>query len=266
VTAEEAHLYVQAGLRTLGVTDQRPVMTGELSRVLSQGTEETPTLSESAAAEPVATPTSATDHTPGAPGQIQLSLMAAVVVLVDGVMVPYPESETPQPMFMDGLSPGLHKVEVNGAFGKPITALDVTVGAGEQVRLQYRKKLLTEVGRGPAVDRPAPAPVASAALVGVPVRIGSTSRPAASGDLITELEALTFSSKQHDRLTELRTQRTFTAALVGQVLDVFPHSSDRVEAVRILAPAIVDPENVDQILEHCTFMGEKDEIRALLGQ
>ena len=258
VTAEEAHLYVQAGLRQLGLTDQHPVMSGPTTVALSTGTEPAPALDAPRATEPAG---AGTEHTPGAPGQLKITLMAVVMVLVDGAPIQTAADEASPELWVDDLSPGEHLVEVRGAFGKPITTMTVAVGAGEQVRLNYRKKQLTEIGRGPAVERPPPVVTQVAEAVG-----GVAPRPTRSGNgLIAELEDLTFSSKQLDRLRELAITRTFTSALVGRILDVFDHSSHRVEAIEILAPAVVDPENVDQILEHCTFLSEKQAVRKALG-
>jgi hypothetical protein len=125
VTLEEAHLYVSAGLRSLGVTDQRPVLAGEGSWVLSTGSEEPPTLDATVAA-PSSSGSAPVTFTgdPSKPGQLQISIMAMAVVFVDGAPVPVPQLDgVPPPLLVDNLSPGPHFVEVRGAFGNTITSM-----------------------------------------------------------------------------------------------------------------------------------------------
>ena len=56
-----------------------------------------------------------------------------------------------------------------------------------------------------------------------------------------------------------------TAAIpVQRILDVISFGDERVKAVEILAPVIVDKENSHTVLKHLDFDDEKAKVRALL--
>jgi len=102
-------------------------------------------------------------------GEIQVITSNPVMVVVNGQILEYPEGSTS--VTASGLSEGYHLVEIKTLFGKDILDYEVAVGATEQVRFKYKKKVLTELGRGQmaptqvvAVTQtpaPAPAPVAT---------------------------------------------------------------------------------------------------------
>ncbi|MBX5482654.1 MAG: DUF4476 domain-containing protein, partial [Myxococcaceae bacterium] len=58
----------------------------------------------------------------------------------------------------------------------------------------------------------------------------------------------------------------FTVAQVQQILPLFDFSNDRLQAVRLLRPRIIDMQNSYQLYASFTFSGDKDELRKILGQ
>ncbi|MEQ1564479.1 MAG: DUF4476 domain-containing protein [Myxococcota bacterium] len=255
VTLEEAGLYVEAGLQTLQIRDQRPARTGDAATVLSRGSEAAPALAPQAGA-----PAPAAGFGTG-PGQLQIASRAAVVMLLDGVMVT-PDPNTPGVLFVDGVSPGAHQLEVRSAFGKAIVSKAVEVPPGTQVRLQYQDKALTELGRGPNGAKPAPVVLPSS--VAPPVPLPSAGAAPGRDAIGAHLAAMEQLAMWEDRVQYLRNvHQPLTCAEVAQLLGPIELSENRIAAVRLLAPSVVDPQNVGQILAVLTFEDEKRQVREM---
>jgi hypothetical protein len=77
------------------------------------------------------------------------------------------------------------------------------------------------------------------------------------------VKAETFSSDQMGVIQSVVGTNWFTIAQVGVVLDQLSHTSDKVEAVTLLAPRVLDPENAYKLNEHLTFSSDKEAVRAL---
>ncbi len=109
-----------------------------------------------------------------------------------------------------------------------------------------------------AIPPPAPAPPPA------PPPAGPTAM--ADRDFAGFLEALkkeSFSSDKLGLITTVARTGWFSIAQVGLVLDELPHSSDKVDAARILAPKVVDRQNAWKLNEHLTFSSDKDAVQAL---
>ncbi|MBK7757768.1 MAG: DUF4476 domain-containing protein [Deltaproteobacteria bacterium] len=55
----------------------------------------------------------------------------------------------------------------------------------------------------------------------------------------------------------------FTCAQVGALIDQISFSADKVEAVQILRPHIVDPENAYTLNEHLSFSDDRRKVMAM---
>lgn len=85
--------------------------------------------------------------------EVQVTVQSAVVITVDGsplMMNPGQNKVTARDLGVGG-----HLVEARSLFGKVLASEQVELAEGEQLRLMYRKKAFTEVGRGPAPEAPA---------------------------------------------------------------------------------------------------------------
>ncbi|MBT3222691.1 MAG: hypothetical protein HN348_26755 [Proteobacteria bacterium] len=118
----------------------------------------TPTAAPVPAAAPVAT----SAPTGGAPGQIQVTTMAAVQAILDGVPMTF---NTVQGYVAWSVRPGNHSLQIKNMLNKEMANVTVTVPAGKRVRYEYKKKSLTKLGvvntsARPAEPAPEPAPAA----------------------------------------------------------------------------------------------------------
>ena len=83
-----------------------------------------------------------------AAGDLQITTAVPVVVFVDSKAETYrPGSLT---VIVRGLGDGDHEVVVRNLLGKQVASMTVAIDADEEVRLTYRKKTITELGRGQA--------------------------------------------------------------------------------------------------------------------
>ncbi len=296
VTVEEASLYVEEGLRSLQIRDQRPERVGDGALVLSSGTEERPTLAPTAATATSPTPAPAGHAYGSGPGQIQFTTMAMVNVFVDGVV----RLQNPLAggvVRVDSLSPGTHLLELKNGFGKVVASQSIEVPAGTQVRLQYRDKALVEIGRGPvdATPLPEPAQVPSAPAVpalGRPdlqrlagafgaavdeLAVGLDAAGPGARDLtpvataqevqahLSVMDDLMMADQKVDYVRAIALQERFTCAQVAQFVDALAFSASKVAAVRALRPAIADPEDFGTILEVLTFEDDRRQVQAMFA-
>lgn len=291
VTVEEASLYVESGLRTLQIRDQRPERVGDGAIVLSTGTEDRPALAPVAG---VAAPAAAPVAYGAGPGQLQLATTAMVNLFVDGVV----HLQNPLAggvVRVDDLSPGAHVVELKNGFGKVVATSTVDVPPGTQIRLQYRDRTLSELGRGPVDTTPAPAPAApapasrplelgrlatgiGAAVDGLTQELGAEldvtpgardATPVATAAEVQQhlavLDGLAMSDEKVEYLRAIGLQERFTCAQVARFVDAVPFSAQQVAAVRALRAAVADPEHVGEILAVLDFEADRRQVSALFA-
>ena len=129
-----------------------------------------PTPSPAIPVTNTATPTPAQPVAPTAPapvparvssGQIQVTTMAAVQAVVDGVPVAFDMNQG----YVLDVPPGSHSLEIVNLLGRPVATQTVNVPSGKRVRYNYRKKILSSAGTVPyskvvAAPVPTPAPTA----------------------------------------------------------------------------------------------------------
>lgn len=80
------------------------------------------------------------------------------------------------------------------------------------------------------------------------------------------IEAASFSSDKLGVLRGAASDRWFTIAQIGGLLDIFAHSSDKLEAAGLLAPRTVDPQNAYELEERLTFSSDKAAVRRLYAR
>ncbi len=96
-------------------------------------------------------------------------------------------------------------------------------------------------------------------------------RPAAIPDgsfnsFLAAIDAESFSANKLNVVRQVSNAQYFRVAHVRQVIDRFSFSKDKLAAVALLKPRILDPENAFELYQAFTFSGDKDELRRLLDQ
>ena len=190
-----------------------------------------------------------------------------------------------------GLKPGLVDlvVEGPGAVGFAIQ-VDVRPGVHTQCELQnldlrcfwdgparddrsspalviVRAPTSMNPGVVPPVLNPTPPPVGPAPVVPVPVVPLPPVGPQplddqAFGSLLKAVDDAPFSDDQLGIL-KIAASGYFTCAQVGELIDQISFSADKVEAVQILRPHIVDPENAYTLNEHLSFSDDRRKVMAM---
>lgn len=78
--------------------------------------------------------------------------------------------------------------------------------------------------------------------------------------VLSMLEGLSFSDEKLEMVKTVSGSNRFTCAQVAQILGKFAHSSDQVEAVRIMRPSIVDPENAFVLTADLAHSSDRTEV------
>jgi hypothetical protein len=237
-------------------------------------------------------------------GELLVMSDSRVFVEVDGRPVSAEGGE--RGSVAQGLAGGLHRVQVFDAKDRLLASGSAEVGASEQVRLELRKGALIEFGRGPlagvcAAEGEGGEHMELGVMVGprgvsvshseggVAVLLGG-GHPALSGpvaappppppvekglvavdgaELASIRDAIEAASFSSDKLGVLRgavSDRWFTIAQIGGLLDLFAHSSDKLEAAGMLAPRTIDPQNAYKLEERLTFSSDKAAVRRLYAR
>ncbi len=112
---------------------------------------------------------------------------------------------------------------------------------------------------------PGPQPQIVVVQQAPPPPAGPSCMPAADFDaLLGAIDNESFSSEKLSVLSTAAPSAWFTIDQVGRLVDAFAHSSDKVEAVRLTRPHIIDRPNGFKLYEHFTFSSDKDAVKALL--
>jgi hypothetical protein len=114
-----------------------------------------------------------------------------------------------------------------------------------------------DVPPAPIVVAPPPAPVVVAA---------PPSPMADLGSLVAAIRGEAFSQAKLGVLGDAARAHWFSVDQVKQLLGLFAFSPDKLSALRLLAPRLVDPQNRYQIYSAFTFSSDKEEARQILGQ
>lgn len=188
-----------------------------------------------------------------------------------------------------GLSPGLVDLVVDGP-GAVGFAVQVDVRAGIHTQCELKDLDLRCFWDGPARDdrsspglvivraptsmnpgvvppvlTPTPPPVGPAPVVPPPVLPPPGPQAIdeqAFGALLKAVDDAPFSD---DQLGILKTASSgyFTCAQVGLLIDQISFSADKVEAVQILRPHIIDPQNAHTLNEHLSFSDDRRKVMAM---
>lgn len=98
---------------------------------------------------------------------------------------------------------------------------------------------------------------------------GQPRGPAAMGDaefkdLEDRIDDEAFADDQLGVLRTAASHNDFTADQVVRLLDLFTHSSDKIDALRVVAGNIVDPENQHVVIDAFVHSSDKDEAESIL--
>lgn len=110
----------------------------------------------------------------------------------------------------------------------------------------------TEIRHEPPPPPPPPAPM----QVGMGDSDFAALKEAISGE--------SFSSDQLNVLRSAASRARFSADQVGEIIDIFPHSSDKLEALSVVKNKIEDRNNNFKIFKHFTFSSDKEKAQGML--
>ncbi len=82
---------------------------------------------------------------------------------------------------------------------------------------------------------------------------------------LAELQSHGFASERMEVLSRLSRQGWFAVDQARRLLEAFPFGKDRLEALELLAPRLVDPENHFRLYEAFTFESDKKQARRILS-
>lgn len=74
------------------------------------------------------------------------------------------------------------------------------------------------------------------------------------------IKAGSFADDQLSALRSAAAHNWFTIAQVGEVVDLFTFGDDKIKAVRVLKPRVIDPENAFMLQNHFTFGDDKRKV------
>ncbi|MES2642989.1 MAG: DUF4476 domain-containing protein [Myxococcota bacterium] len=196
------------------------------------------------------------------PGSFQLTGVYAddMAVWVDGKPVRYASGS----FVATGLAAGEHDVRVARGNGTLYSG-PMRVYPGLVRRCVPESRALDCVFVETVVSLPPPAPPPPAVVV---VRPPEPVRPSVMNDrdftgFVAAVKGEAFSSDQLGVIQGVARTNSFTIAQVGVVIDQLPHASDKVAAIKVMAPKVVDRENAWKLNEHLTFSSDKDTVRKL---
>ncbi len=88
--------------------------------------------------------------------------------------------------------------------------------------------------------------------------------PEAFHKLLAQLEDASFADDQLEILETAAAHNTFTAHQARRILEKFSFEEDRLKAAKILAPRIVDRENLHELYDAFEFSSSKKKLREVL--
>lgn len=100
-----------------------------------------------------------------------------------------------------------------------------------------------------------------------PAQVGPAAMPDVDFNaLIAAIERESFSKQKLDVWQSAASGSYFSVNQVGRIVDLFSFGNDKVQAVAIAKSRIVDRNNAFSLYGHFTFSGDKDKVKAILGQ
>lgn len=192
---------------------------------------------------------------PAVPGSFQLTGLepANVAVWVDGQPVSWSQGS----FVAKNISPGVHDVRIvkgaetlsSGPMKFYPELVRRCVPEGRTIDCVFVERVEAIAPPPPPPPPPPTGPIATS--------------PSDFSAIVAAVKGQSFSSDQLGVLKSAIRERWFTIDQVGSVLDVFVHSSDKVEAAKLLAPRTLDPQNSWKLDAHLTYSSDKEEVRAL---
>lgn len=125
---------------------------------------------------------------------------------------------------------------------------------GSALSCVHSEGLLAATAPAPVVVAPPPAPTKAS--------MSASEFASVSG----AVKAESFSSGKLSTLKSALATRWVSVAQLCELVDQFSSGGDRVEAVRIAAPRVVDPENAYLLDGKMTFSTDKEAVRAIFGK
>jgi hypothetical protein len=276
VDMAEAHAFVTDQMARLS-QDQRPHLVGSDALVLSVAGEEAPELDAEELLEAQAPAASGGKKATGLDldqiAQLRVDTPQVVKVTVDGQNL---SSGCPGCLWgiAYDLEPGRHTVQVRSPFGKVVATEEVEIAAGEQLKLFYTRKTLTEVERIEAEPEPEPVPVMSRLDVSSgAVRAPGANDPrdlSAPGDpwfanLHAEVKRTGFDDKKVELIVRSASSRRLTMAELTVLMGEISFEQGREDLMRGMHYLVADPTNYELLFEEVRFIGERRLAEQLWG-
>lgn len=227
-------------------------------------------------------------------GEIQIQASSPVLITVDGQMVDFPEGQIVGTAL--DLAGGRHEVRVTTVKGELLAEETYDLKFDHQLRLKYANRAIREIGRGRMPNMPEPALVESSVTtttetvdvhMGVPgmhvdisINEGGNFDPVEGrappvngpppplepvamgpqdfGRLAAAVDGESFSDDQLDLIRTAANHSWFNIDQTVALLEHLSFSSDKLKALEILRPRIVDPQNSHQLNEAFTFSSDKE--------
>jgi len=291
-TVEEAQAFVTDRLFDLGLTEQHPKVNGKQDLVLSVATETAPDLSPSSsttdtggspsdtgvpASQPVSAPSRPQAELPPtsalqkADAQIRFETQQPIVMMVDGKMV-QPACDACMYGIAYDLVPGEHNVQAKNLLGKTVYSGSWTVRSGEQLRLFYSRKSVSEQGRVAAEAKPTGTPDIMQVDAGYDAPVASPQvSPGWSGvdpffqQLHAAVQAEGFAENQVALILMSASQRRLTMAELAILTKEVKFKDDRMDLIAGMQFLVADPANYRLLDDALTFSEEKQLARSLWG-
>jgi len=272
VDVAEAQAYVTDRLAAFGLTDQHPSVQGKRDLVLSTATEKAPTLvadgttnTTDTGTPPASTPTPPLPP-PGAlqkaDAQIRFETQQPIILLIDGKMMQYACEGCMHAVAYD-LVPGEHNVQAKNLLGKTVYSGAWTVRSGEQLRLFYSRKSVTEQGRVIAEDKPAAAPATPNGAA--PAHGGQPAGGSSFLQLHGAVRAEPFADEKVNLILKAAPQRHLSMAQLAILLKDIPFADDRETLLTGMQHLVTDPANYRLLDDALPFSDEQELAETLWG-
>lgn len=188
-------------------------------------------------------------------GDLVVTSAAAVAVYVDGTHIPYaPGTLTAQ---VTGLQ-GIHRVDIVGPRGQVVASSNVSVPPVGISQFLFDGVNLVNATAGVGGPVVVPGVVIQPAPAPPPEPQGPIAMdPSAFSRLLSSVRSASFSDGKLAAIQSAARGNHFTIRQVGELLDLMDFDADKVKAVRICAPKVVDPENAFDLGPHFDFDSDR---------
>jgi hypothetical protein len=128
---------------------------------------------------------------------------------------------------------------------------------GDMARVLFQAPLASPALDGQMVAPPPPPPPPPALM---------PMDPGAFASLVAAVDAESFSANKLRVLQEAAARNNFSVAQLVRLVNALSFAKDKVHAVEIVGPRLVDPQNAFQVYDAFTFAADKRRVQQILGR